>query len=108
MTSHKLFRNNFVKEAKMTIGSHRQPQREMLALFNTETFSSSTNHNEGGVRLASPVTRIISNAGFNYAKRVPCIRKRDPVALAAAGIADPRIFSPVPFPLGWWLFLELP
>lgn len=45
MTSHKLFRNNFIKEAKTMIGSYKQPQREMLALFNVETFSSSTNHN---------------------------------------------------------------
>lgn len=91
----------------MMIGSHKQPRREMLALFNIETFSSSTNHNWGGARLASPVTRIVSNAGFNYSKRVPCVRKCAPVALAAAGVAGPRVFPPVSFALGWWLLLEL-
>lgn len=39
MTSHKLLRNNSVLEAKMMIGSHKQPQRQILALFNIETTS---------------------------------------------------------------------
>lgn len=75
----------------MAIGSHKQPQREMLVLFNMEMFSSSTNHNQGGARRASLITRIISSAGFNYSKQVPCIRVCNPVALVAAGAADPCV-----------------
>lgn len=52
----------------------QQPQREMLALFYTETFSSSTNHSYSGVRLGSPPAGVIDKAGFNSSKRAHPVR----------------------------------
>lgn len=69
MTSHKLLRNHFIKEGKRMIGSYTAVQREMLALFSIETFSSSTNHSYSGVRLGSPLAGVIDKAGFNSSKR---------------------------------------
>lgn len=53
----------------MMIGSYTAAQREMLALFYIETFSSSTNHSYSGVRLGSPLAVVIDKAGFNSSKR---------------------------------------
>lgn len=53
----------------MMIGSYTAAQREMLALFYIETFSSSTNHSYSGVRLGSPLAGVIDKAGFNSSKR---------------------------------------
>lgn len=69
MTSHKLFRNHFINEVRRMIGliwSHKQPQREWLALFNVVTSSSSTNPTQGGASRASPVPGTLGSAGLSY------------------------------------------